>query len=62
MRVKCLKCYFDLGLDRYIDGGEELSVNNNRANVLINAGVVDRVITPTTTKKVAKKAPDKKRG
>ena len=61
MKVKCLKCYFDLELDRYIDGGEELSVNNNRANVLINAGVVERVITPTT-KKVVKKAPDKKRG
>lgn len=61
MRVKCLKCYFDLEQDRHIDVGEELSVNNNRANVLINAGVVEPVTTPTT-KKVVKKAPDKKRG
>ena len=61
MKVKCLKCYFDLEQDRYIEVGEELSVKNNRANVLINAGVVERVITPTT-KKVVKKAPDKKRG
>ena len=61
MKVKCLKHYFDLDQDRYVDVGEELTVNNNRANVLISAGVVEPVITPTT-KKVAKKAPDKKRG
>ena len=58
MKVKCTKFYHDLQLKKDINEGEEFEVTEERAEVLFNAGVAEKV--PTPTKVVTKKAPTKK--
>ena len=53
MKVKAICDYTDLQLKRLVKVGEVLTVDENRADVLIKANVAKAVTTPTT-KKVAK--------
>ena len=53
MKVKAICDYNDLQLKRLVKAGEEITVDENRANVLIKANVA-KVITTPTTKKVAR--------
>ena len=59
-KVKCILGYYDTKLNRSVAIGEELEVDNARADQLIKAKVA---VTTTTTEKVAEvvKAPKKSR-
>jgi hypothetical protein len=60
MRVKCIKNYYDKQLKEDIKVGAEFDVDEDRATVLIGAGVCDSVATTPTTEKVVKKPRAKK--
>lgn len=50
-KVKCILGYYDTKLNRSVTIGEELEVDDTRANQLIKAKVAEA--TTTTTEKVA---------
>lgn len=58
MKVKCIKDYHDLWLNKLVKNGEELDVADDRGQILINAQVAVEV--PTTTPEVATKPAPKK--
>ena len=62
MKVRAVKDYFDKALNRLVEAGEKFDVTEDRAKVLISAGVAERVTETTTptTEKVAKPARKKK--
>lgn len=59
MRVRCVKGYNDLQLKRLVNVGEELEVNEDRADQLIIAKVCEELATPTTPEVATKAAPKK---
>ena len=61
MKVRATKNYFDKALNKLIETGTEITVAEDRAKVLVSAGVAELVAEPTpTTEKVAKPKPRKK--
>ncbi len=62
MKVRATKDYFDRALNKLVEVGEKFDVADERAKVLISAGVAERVTETTTptTEKVAKPKPRKK--
>lgn len=46
MTVKCIKNYYDLKLKKDIKVGDELTVNEDRGNILLQAKVVELATTP----------------
>lgn len=61
MKVKAIMKYHDLQLNRLVELGEEIEVDEARAKQLEKAKVAQIVTTPTT-EKVAKRGRPKKDG
>ena len=63
MKVRVTKDYFDRALNKLVEAGEKLEVADERARVLIGAGVAERVTetTPTTDKVAKAKAKPRKK-
>lgn len=60
MKVKAIKNYFDKQLKKDVEAGKEFEVSEERANILVSAGVCEKLATTPTPEKVAKKARAKK--
>ena len=45
MKVKCIKNYFDKQLKKDVEAGKEFEVSEERANILVSAGVCEKLAT-----------------
>ena len=67
MKVKCIKSYYDLKLNKTINVGDEFEVTEARAKELSSVNnragsvLVEMITTTTTTDKVAKGKPRAKK-
>lgn len=50
MRVKCIKQYNDLQLNKLINVGDELEVADARGKILVNAEVAEQIEEPEVKK------------